>query len=74
MAFLYDVYDEDVTLQKKLLTLKEVSRIYSISLSTLYRLSAKGKLPNYRIGKRVLVSPVEFQEWLNLYRSDSIDF
>jgi excisionase family DNA binding protein len=53
--------------KKKLITLKEASRIYSIPLNTLYKLSSQGKIPKYKIGKRVYIKPYEFEEWLEIY-------
>ena len=62
-----DFEDEDIFFRtdKKLITLKEASTIYSIPLNTLYKLSSQGKLPKYKIGRRVYVKPEQFEEWLD---------
>jgi excisionase family DNA binding protein len=67
-------YDDDeafrtqLKIGKKLITLKEASKIYSISINTLYKWSSQGKLGKYKIGKRVYISPPEFEGWIeNFY-------
>jgi len=55
---------------KKLITLKEASEIYSISINTLYKWSSQGKLGKYKIGKRVYISPPEFEGWLENFHLD----
>ncbi|MDA2920244.1 helix-turn-helix domain-containing protein [Desulfobacterota bacterium AH_259_B03_O07] len=56
---------------KKLITLKEASEVYSISINTLYKWSSQGKLGKYKIGKRVYISPPEFEDWLENFHLDS---
>jgi len=71
-------YDEDTTFdvfgdddfyydpqtEKKLISLKEASQIYGIPLNTLYKMSSQGKLPKFKIGKRVYIHPPEFEVFL----------
>jgi len=57
---------------KKLITLQECSEVYSISINTLYKWSSQGKLGKYKIGKRVYISPSEFQEWLENFHVDPV--
>jgi hypothetical protein len=51
--------------QPKLRTLKEISEIYSIPLSTLRRWASERRFPLFKVSNRILVSPQEFEEWLN---------
>lgn len=65
----FEVFDDDdfyydSQTGKKLISLKEASQIYSIPLQTLYKMSSKGKLPKFKIGKRVYINPSEFEFYL----------
>ena len=65
----FDVFDDEDSFYydsqgKRLITLKEASQIYSIPLQTLYKMSSKGKLPKFKIGKRVFLNPREFESFL----------
>ncbi len=51
--------------EPKLLNLKEISKIYSIPLSTLRRWASERRFPIYKISNRILISIEEFEEWLN---------
>ena len=59
---------KDVEHKAKLLNLKEISKIYSIPLSTLRRWASERKFPLYKISNRILVSIEEFEEWLLKFR------
>lgn len=50
--------------KKKMLTLKEVSEIYSLNLTTLRVWASKRKIPIRRIGSRVYVPVAKFEKWL----------
>ena len=65
-----DLADKTGECQPKLLTLKEISKIYSIPLSTLRRWAAERKFPLYKISNRIRVSVEEFEEWLSKFRVD----
>ncbi len=54
----------DAQTEKKLISLKQASEIYSIPLQTLYKMSSRGKLPKFKIGKRVYIHPPEFEFFL----------
>jgi len=58
-------------LDKKMLTLKETSKIYSIPLSTLRRWASERRFSLYKVSNRILVSPEEFEEWLNQQKIDA---
>jgi len=59
-------------MRKRLLPLKEASEIYSLSLSTLYKLSAKRELGGLlKIGAKVLLDIEEFEIWLRSHRVDN---
>lgn len=49
--------------QSKFLTLKEISGIYSIPLSTLRRWASERKFPLFKVSNRIKVSSLEFEEW-----------
>ena len=55
---------------KKLLTFPEASEVYSIPLNSLYKLSSQGKIPKIKIGRKVLIEPDSFEEWLFSHRID----
>jgi excisionase family DNA binding protein len=52
---------------KKLLTLKEASELYSISLSRLQKWSARKSIPRLKIGRSVYIEPHTFEDWLERY-------
>lgn len=52
---------------KKLLTLKEASELYSISLSRLQKWSARKAIPRLKIGRSVYIEPHTFEEWLEQF-------
>ena len=66
-----DIADKTGECQPKLLTLKEISKIYSIPLSTLRRWGSERKYPLFKVSNRILVSPEEFEEWLNQQKVDT---
>jgi predicted DNA-binding transcriptional regulator AlpA len=54
----FEVFDDndfyyDAQTGKKLISLKQTSEIYSIPLQTVYKMSSRGKLPKFKIGKRI---------------------
>jgi excisionase family DNA binding protein len=51
----------------KLLDLKAMSQMMSISRMTLYQYIKMG-MPHYRIRRKILVNPEEFQEWMQQFR------
>jgi hypothetical protein len=65
-----ELFRAELKTQKKLITLKEASQIYSISINTLYKWSCQGKLGKFKIGKRVYISPPEFEGWLGSFHID----
>jgi excisionase family DNA binding protein len=52
---------------KKMLTLKEASERYSISLSRLQKWSARKSIPRLKIGRSVFIEPHTFEEWLEKF-------
>ena len=66
-----DMADKTGECQPKLLTLKEISKIYSIPLSTLRRWASERRFPLFKVSNRILVSPQEFEEWLDKQRVDA---
>ena len=66
-----EIADKTGECQPKLLTLKEISKIYSIPLSTLRRWGSERKYPLFKVSNRILVSPEEFEEWLNQQKVDT---
>ena len=66
-----EIADKTGEYQPKLLTLKEISEIYSIPLSTLRRWASERRFPLFKVSNRILVSPEEFEEWLNQQKIDT---
>lgn len=52
---------------KKMLTLKEVSEQYGISLSRLQKWSARKAIPRLKIGRSIYIEPHTFEEWLEQF-------
>ncbi len=52
---------------KKMLTLKEASERYGISLSGLYKWSARKQIPRLKIGRSVFLEPHTFEDWLETF-------
>lgn len=69
-----DFEDEEVqvVIHKQLLSLKDASKVYSIPLNTLYKLSSQKKIPKYKIGRRVYVKPRDLEEWLQGFYVNSV--
>jgi len=59
-----DIANKTGECQPKLLPLKEISKIYSIPLSTLRRWAAERRFSLFKVSNRILVSPEEFEEWI----------
>ena len=53
---------------KKLITLEEISEIYSLSLATLRRWSSERRFPLYRISNRIRVDELEFRNWIENFK------
>lgn len=51
----------------KLQDLKSLSNRYSISIFT-FRKFVKMGLPHYRIGRKILVEPEEFESWFEKFK------
>jgi len=54
--------------EMRFLSLREVSKKYSMPLSTVRRWAAERKFPLYKISNRIKVSSVEFGEWFIKFR------
>ncbi len=52
---------------KKMLTLKESSERYGISLSRLQKWSARKIIPRLKIGRSVYIEPHTFEKWLEKF-------
>ena len=46
-------------------SLDEFAEVFRISRSTAYRLAAQGKIPNLRVGRRVIISKEHLKQWVN---------
>lgn len=55
----------------KLQNLKSLSQKYSISVFTLRKFINMG-LPHYRLGRKILVNPEEFENWFERFKSIKI--
>jgi excisionase family DNA binding protein len=55
----------------KLIDLKNLATQTSLSVFTLRRYIQNFGMPCYRIGRKILVDPDEFEEWLTQFRSAS---
>ena len=47
----------------KLVDLKTLSEAVSLSVSTLRKYRGQG-MPHYNVGRKILVDPAEFEQWL----------
>ena len=54
----------------KLIDLKALSKQTSLSVST-YRQYLKKGLPHYRLGRKILIDPEEFELWFRQFHSDT---
>ncbi|MCH7950918.1 MAG: helix-turn-helix domain-containing protein [Candidatus Dadabacteria bacterium] len=58
---------------KKYLSIDEASKTYSLTKSTLYKLSALRRIPLIKLGSRVLIPVADFEKWLDAHRVDRED-
>ena len=56
----------------KLIDLKSLSEQTSLSVST-YRQYLKKGMPHYRLGRKVLIDPEEFESWFRQFHSGARD-
>lgn len=57
--------EEDMSRQKRLITLKEMAKHLGVSKSYLYKLTSKGLIPHYKpTGKVIYFEKSEVEEWL----------
>ena len=58
-------------MEQKYLTISQAAKVYNISTSTLYKLSARREMPLLKLGsKKVLIPVSEFEAWLQSHRVD----
>lgn len=55
----------------KFLSPKQLSELSGIPIQTIYYLIRTHALPHYRIGKKLLISDVDFFAFLELHREES---
>lgn len=58
---------------KKRIKLREISKQYSIPLSTARRWASERRFPLYRVSNRIYVSPEEFESWLQKYKIEATE-
>jgi len=58
--------------RKMTLTVKELAEELNISRNTAYQLADQKDFPSFRIGRRLLINRVMFQEWLNQNASSKL--
>ena len=51
-----------------LMSVKEAARWLRISEFTIYSWALSRRIPHYKIGKRVMLSPVEVKRWIEQHR------
>lgn len=51
-------------LKNALLNLEDVSKQLNLSKSTLYNLTAKKKIPHFKLGSRLMFSQDDLNQWL----------
>lgn len=49
---------------KMLLSIQEASTMLGISVSTLYRLTSRRRIPFCKIGSRVVFQPAQLEDWI----------
>ena len=59
-------------INKSLVTLRDISKQYSIPLSTLRRWASERRFPLHKISNMIRVSPVEFEEWIGSKRVNPV--
>jgi len=52
-------------LEKYTLSIAEAAKMTGLAKGTLYKKSASGELPVLKIGSRVLIKKIVFEEWLD---------
>lgn len=55
-----------------LLTLREVAKMYGLSLATLRRWASERRYPLYKISNRIRVSQSEFNNWIEKFKIQEI--
>jgi hypothetical protein len=49
-------------------TLREISKDYSLPLTTLRRWASERRFPIYKISNRIRVSELEFRDWIENFK------
>jgi len=57
-------------MNEKFLTTKQASAFLKISIPTIFRYLADGKIPSYKIGKRRIFDREELVDWVKTGKSD----
>jgi excisionase family DNA binding protein len=58
---------------KKLLNTKEAAEYLGVSVFTIYKLSAGGQLPHYKVGSRTLFREEQLLDWLASHERTSVE-
>lgn len=56
---------------EKMLTVKEVAGMTRLASSSIYAMIAHRAIPHYKLGARVVFSPLEIENWLESKRQTS---
>lgn len=49
---------------EKLIGIRELAELTTLSVSSIYKRTSAGSIPFYKVGKRVLFKPSEIDQWL----------
>ena len=59
-------------MKKRFISYAEPSQFLGLRKPTIDRLIARGQIPSYKIGKRILVDPEELVEWVKSHRDHRV--
>ncbi len=69
-----DVIEQKLEREKKLLTVDEVSQMFGITKSYLYKLTSARKIPHFKpTGKKIYFDYDELVEWMKRNRISTMD-
>jgi excisionase family DNA binding protein len=58
---------DDLKKRKHALTVAEVAQLFNVSRQEIYKLSARQKLPSFRVAKAVRFDPGKIAEWIKAH-------
>ena len=65
------MHEDKWNVRMKLVDLKALAQLTSLSVFTIRKFRKLG-LPHYRVGRKILVDPQEFEAWLQQFKCGSV--